>query len=457
MSEKKQAASREKEATIKNDLNKNHTCNSINKEEEKIIETMNKKYAIVHTNSTHVLVEKDDNTFVLDSKKSIVLLHENDIFVDSKGKSQNKANFWFKHPNRRSYKDIVFDPVRPGHYEGNYNIFTGFSVIPKKRDCSLFWEHVSKVICNGDESHYQYVRKWMACVIQKPDLLATALVLKGLQGTGKNKFVEYFGEIFGKYFLTITSLNHLLGRFNSHLQNAYLILANEAIWGGDRREIGALKSIITDPTIFIEAKGKDGLQIQNCRHLIICTNEDWAVHMDLDDRRFFVLDVSSIHKEDTLYFKKLTDHMSNGGVEALLFDLLNENLDSFNPRIMPANEAGFDMKMKSASTSEKYIYEALKIGAWNLASADSLWNFNNKSFQDLYLNYKDWCEMEGFKNEYSSQFGKALKKLIPSMKKTRPLTDDRVRQYIFPSLEECRLEFQQFTKQTEKIWNDNLG
>lgn len=36
--------SEKKQATIKNDLNKNHTCNSIKNEEEKIIKKMNKKW-----------------------------------------------------------------------------------------------------------------------------------------------------------------------------------------------------------------------------------------------------------------------------------------------------------------------------------------------------------------------------------------------------------------------------
>jgi hypothetical protein len=295
----------------------------------------------------------------------------------------------------------------------------------------------------------------MASVIQNPALLATAIVLRGQQGTGKNKFAEYFGKIFGKYFLTITSLNHIIGKFNSHVQNTYLILANEAIWGGDKREIGNLKAIITDPTIFIEAKGKDGFQIKNCRHLIICSNEDWAVPRDLDDRRFFCLDVSSKHKEDISYFKKLDDQMSNGGIEALLYDLQNENLDNFDPRIMPPNDAGFDMKMKSASTSELYIFEALKAGSWEISAGVPIGEFGDKTCKTLRRHYSEWCEEEGEKKLSSSELGKSLIKLIPSMIRKRPSEDnDRFYTYIFPTLERCRLEFQQFAKEPENIWKE---
>jgi hypothetical protein len=53
---------------------------------------------------------------------------------------------------------------------------------------------------------------------------------------------------------------------------------------------------MTDPTIIIEGKGRDAVPVDHCRHLIVSSNEDWAVPMDLDDRRFFVLNVSSHRK-----------------------------------------------------------------------------------------------------------------------------------------------------------------
>ena len=76
--------------------------------EEKVIEEMNKKYAIIHTSSTYVLVEKDENTFVLDSFHSLRNLHANDFFTDSENKQKNKAVFWLKHPDRRSFKNLIF-------------------------------------------------------------------------------------------------------------------------------------------------------------------------------------------------------------------------------------------------------------------------------------------------------------------------------------------------------------
>ena len=227
-----------------------------------IIEELNQKLAIVHTSSTYILIEKDEIDFVLDSKTSLLTLYENQVVHELKAendkKPPTKAQLWLKSPDRRTYKNIVFNPRIAGHYDNNFNIWKGFAVQPIKGDCSLFWDHVQQIICAGKEPHYVYIRKWLAHLIQNPWIIATAIVLRGKQGTGKGTFVEAIGKLLGSHYAPLANLDQILGRFNSHLKNAILVLADEAIWGGNKREIGALKALITEPKMFIEGKGKDG-------------------------------------------------------------------------------------------------------------------------------------------------------------------------------------------------------
>lgn len=420
--------------------------------EEKVLREFNKRYAIVRTSTTYILVQKSPTAFELDSRSSFKAFHENDFFINSQGKNQNKATFWLKHPQRRTFENIVFNPQKPGDYDDNYNIFKGFAIKPIQGCCDLYWQHILEVICSNNKEHYEYVRKWMACVVQKPTLLATALVLRGLQGTGKSKFAEYFGLLFGPYFLTVTNLEHITGKFNSHLKYAYLIYANEAIWGGSKKEVGALKALITDPTIIIEGKGKDAIQVENCRHLVVSSNEDWAVPMDLDDRRFFALNVSSHRKEDMTYFQKLDLQMRRGGLESLLHDLLCEDLATFDPRIMPSNDSGFDMKMKAASSVEKYLFEALKDGTFHLTFPQQYHDWGPLPSEQTYQLYKDWCLREGLKHEPSSEFGKRLKKLLRAEKSRRTINGGREWWYEFATIDESRKSFEKFTKQSSHIW-----
>jgi hypothetical protein len=427
--------------------------------ESLIVDELNRTLAIVHTSSTYILIEKDETEFVLDSKTSLLILYENQVVPELSSnhsmKPTTKAHVWLKSPRRRTFRNIVFNPKIAGHHDGNFNIWKGFAVKSVEGNCSLFWNHLKVIVCCGKEAHYIYVRKWLAHLIQKPWIIATALVLRGKQGTGKGTFVETIGKLLGLHYAPLASLDQILGRFNSHLKNAILIFADEAIWGGNRKEIGALKALITEPRLFIEAKGKDGYWIDNFKRLIVSSNENWAVHLDPDDRRFFVLDVSDARKEDLAYFNAIRQQLENGGYEALMHDLLNEDLVGFDPKIMPENFAGFDMKLESATSIDRFVHASLKEGCWDHAYAGPSATLTNVTIDTFYDHYKTWCEREKQLILRKEQVGKRLRAIFPGLATKRtPREENPLRPciYIFPSLEECRISFEKFYKQSPAIW-----
>ncbi len=329
-----------------------------------VIEELNKRHAIVRIDQTYILTEKrsdifDGMDFVLESKQSLKLYYEDEMVLSHNGKPCSKADIWLRSPLRHKYDGITFDPNHVGPVNGRYNIWKGFAVAPVKRDCSLYWAHVYDNICLGVKKMYDYVRKWGAYVFQYPNKVHSALVICGLQGVGKNMFVDPLGFLLGPHYIKLSSLSELLSHFNAHLKNGVLINANEALWGGNKKETGALKAIITESTFLCEAKGKDAIQLPNYRHIVITSNEDWPVDLDADDRRFFVVKVAETHKENHSYFKAIQEQLSNGGYEALLYDLLNEDLTGFDPRVFPISLCAFDIKMRSAKSVDRYIYHVL--------------------------------------------------------------------------------------------------
>ena len=128
--------------------------------EESVVEELNKKHAVVHTDQFYILTEKHDPVmggvnFSLESKQSFLNTYENQIVYLPKGKPKNKAQIWIKHQKRRQFEGIIFHP-QPKEIEGNYyNIFRGFSVEPKKGSCEKYKEHTRTVICsNNSEPKY---------------------------------------------------------------------------------------------------------------------------------------------------------------------------------------------------------------------------------------------------------------------------------------------------------------
>ncbi|MFA6263705.1 MAG: primase-helicase family protein [Candidatus Babeliales bacterium] len=430
--------------------------------EDAVVDELNQKHAIVRIDQTYILTEKDNDLFggkdfTLESRQSFRLYYEDEVVLCSDGKQRSKADIWLKSPRRRKYDGITFDPKIVGPVNERYNIWKGFAIEPVAGDCSLFWAHVRDTICSGNEVTYKFLRKWMAYVFQHPDVVHTALVICGSQGVGKNKFIDPLGFLLGQHYVKLSSLAELLSHFNAHLKNGVLINANEALWGGNKKETGALKAMITEPICLIESKGRDSIQLRNYKHVVVTSNEDWPVDIDPDDRRFFVLKVSENHKEDTTYFADMQNQLENGGYAALLYDLLNEDVSDFNPRKLPVSTDSFAIKLRSADSTDRYLYFVLHEGIFytgeRLPSQEAGWSdIYTDMFYDLYA---QWCDESNEKKITKNIFCQKVKERIPSITTYRPSgSGKRPRKYRVPDIEDARKEFSKAYRVGEEIWDD---
>lgn len=429
--------------------------------EDNVINELNKIHAVVHPNQTYILTEKintfGDKDFSLESRQSFKAFYEDEMILCIDGIERSKADLWLKNPKRRKYKDIIFDPTTTESKE-HYNLWKGFTRTPKNGDCSKYWDHVKNNICDDNQELYIYVRKWVAYVFQYPAEVHTALVLCGSQGVGKNSFVEPLGVLLGSHFAPLSSLHELVSNFNYHLKNAVLIHANEALWGGNKKELGTIKAMITDHTCLIEGKGKDSIVVQNCKHAIFTSNEDWPVHIDPDDRRFVTMLVSEKHKEDHAYFEAIQEELDNGGYEALLYDLLNEDFTKFNPRKMPSSADSFEIKLRSAESPHRYIYAVLSEGRFSIGNAlyqgIAIWPETIPK-DAAYKDYVEWCQNNGEQALSKELFGRIIKKVIASISDIRLGGESRVRCYQLPSLQKTQEEFcKAFKEDPERIFDN---
>jgi hypothetical protein len=113
----------------------------------------------------------------------------------------------------------------------------------------------------------------------------------------------------------VSNVRHLAGNFNFHLRDTLVLFADEVEWFDDPQAAGVLKMLITEPELPIEPKGRNVFMVKNMLSNIIASNSNWIVPADLDDRRFFVLDVSDKRVGDGAYFGAIAEQMERGGRE----------------------------------------------------------------------------------------------------------------------------------------------
>jgi hypothetical protein len=238
------------------------------------------------------------------------------------------GEFWLEHRHRRTYREVVFAPPPLTCQEDDYNLWTGFTVepdpnpVPEDR-CPRFLDHLWRVICNGDADIFNYLLDHLALIVQRPgDIKATgiAVVMRGDAGAGKGTFVELFGSLFGvgRHYIQVDKQKHLTGAFNDHLSGKVVVFADEAVWAGDKRDIGALRRLVTERYVTVERKFKDAVTEQNCIHLFMATNEDWVWPASVKERRGFILDIHKQVHTNQAYFNAIYDEWDAGGAQAFL-------------------------------------------------------------------------------------------------------------------------------------------
>ncbi len=249
------------------------------------------------------------------------------------------GHWWLKHRDRRQYEGITFQPGQGQEVDGRLNLWRGWGIEPRPGDWSLLRRHIEEVLAGGNKEAADYIIRWIAWAFQNPaERAEVALVLLGKRGTGKGTLGNALCRIFGQHGTHISSAEHLAGHFNGHLRDACLLFADEAYWPGDKGAEGSLKRLITEPDLFIEAKGRDGITVPNMLHVVMASNEDWAVPAGEEERRFAVFEVSDCRKQSEAWFQALYAEMDGGGLAAMLHDLLAFDLGDWHPRRIPRTE-----------------------------------------------------------------------------------------------------------------------
>jgi hypothetical protein len=289
-------------------------------------------------------------------------------FVEVGSEPKILSRLWMASPQRRSYDGIVFDPTRL-EVPGMYNTWRGFPIVPSTEgSCRKFLDHVLQNIANGNEPDFLWIMGFFADIVQRPaprhpeKKPGTALAIQGDQGVGKSKIGEVMRLLLGEYHVTAYKMDQVVGKFNAHLKSCLLLQADEAFWAGNKDAEGVLKSMITDPVVYIEGKFADSFPIDNHMRVFTTSNNEWVAPVEKGDRRWAVFRASNARKEDHAYFRAIDDEMANGGVAALMQYLTTFDLSKVNIRRVPDSQARFEQKTQTMRGLDAWWYEMLMEG-----------------------------------------------------------------------------------------------
>lgn len=414
------------------------------------IDDVNREFAIVGVGNRMVVMQLAADGSIVELwdfehfKKKLVKEFIRVRTGDGELKTKPLADVWLKHQRGRQYDKLVY--AMPGSVvqagERDYNGWQGFTCEPKAGNWAKNHAHLRDIICCGNDEHLAWVMNWLAALVQLPGRHAwTAIVLRGGQGIGKGHFANnMIGRLFGpQQYIHILGSGQLTAEFNEHLSGKVFIYADESTWGGDPRAAAKLKGIITEDTVPIHRKFLKMIDEPSMLHTVIASNNEWPIPIETGDRRFSVLDVSELYKQDQVYFGALLAELGSGGRAALLYDLLNYPVNESMLRTPLMTEAKTQIAVQSMKPIEHWWLEILERGT----IFDDQWPPHITKI-DLHKNYLAFIDahhhLSRDRRSTETELGMFLAKFTPVQLKMS-FNGKRERFVIIPPLDVCRAAF----------------
>lgn len=320
-------------------------------EQETLLAKMNQQHALIKNIGGHTRIarwdldEEGERRIAYQTKESFSLQYANQYVkikqLDkdntlSDGKMQAGA-WWLNHRDRREYESVVFMPGKGRMVNGNLNLWTGWKTQPKAGDWGLIRQHIFEVYANGDVAKAEYILRWLAWLLQNPGTRAeVALCLIGEKGAGKGTLGDILRRIFGRHLFQSGSADQIFGKFNQHLMETSVLIADEIKYENLKRLIGQIQTMITEPKLVVEPKGLGIIQIPNPLHMLMFAEPGHAIPAGRNERRYAVFGVSDRRVRDFKYFRALRAEIAGDGPAAMFYDLLAMDLGDWHPREIPA-------------------------------------------------------------------------------------------------------------------------
>jgi hypothetical protein len=351
------------------------------------------------------------------------------------------TNF-INNPGTHVYNEVAFSPLSTPASTLNYWIEP--SIKPLKGDWFVIQEFLHTVICNNNVKLNDYLIHYMAHMLQQPQQKpGVMIVLLSGQGEGKGTFFKILGRIWSRTTLQVCDINEVIGQFNAALERNYVVCMDEALFAGDKKSLDKLKSLVTEPKCRIEQKHQPSRSIDSYHRFFASSNHDHFVHVDKDDRRFLFIRLSSVHKQDQLYFGALNNALDDDAViAAMMHDLRKIDLTGFNIRKRPLTEEHLSQRLQSLGGFERYWHEVLQSGMFDGCSD---WDkFRFISTTSLIDKYKVYDKNAGRYNPIQEQqIVSTLKSICPSAIKVRKkMLGKQERGFDLPDIKLARREFE---------------
>ena len=344
-------------------------------------------------------------------------------------KTESFVELWCKDENIRRKERMNVYPNVDLCPEDCYNLWRPFrcEVIEGEYEAdgetlAFFLGHLKRLAGN-DEACFEFVKLWIAQMIQHPEVKSVALVFISDEGIGKGLFIEILAKMLGeqKVFQSEDPARDVWGAFNSHMKEAFVVAINEAGRKDALEAEGKIKGIITEPNLVVNEKGVKAYTVRSYHRVIYTTNRDDPVQTSKGDRRHVIMRSSDEKKGDEEYFGRLVAIKNSDRAIRTVYDYFKgmEGVPrKITESIMPMSEYHQQMKELTKDPVDLFLEDLARNRASQCVRMSNV---------HVYKEYRWFCNENGLKCDYMNthQLGmKITRKKVPGVWSGRQWKED---------------------------------
>ena len=313
------------------------------------------------------------------------------------------------------YLDFIFEP---GHVDfkqvvNNY-YWNKYRQISPPREGS--WLTINRFLKHifGEQYHLGIIYLSLLYLMPRQKLPVLVLVSEE-RGTGKTTFLDFLCVMFREN-ATILTNEDIKTRFNNHYINKLVVGIDETLLTA-KKDSEKIKSLVTAPVTYVEAKGLDRVRIEPFIHFVICSNNVYnPIIIDQMEDRYWVLEVPPIDCPDTELLAKMQKE-----VPAFLYFLKNQELSQ------PKGRLYFDMAELETEALRRIKHNRRP---WYVRTVAlmvlNIMNFLEKNHIDLTKKDLENYAKATDNQDVEKHIGRAIRQILPGHEKHNTTYDQYV-------------------------------
>jgi hypothetical protein len=196
------------------------------------------------------------------------------------------------------------------------NLYTPSNVEPRSGDYGPWLEFLEQLFPIERERHL--VMRWIATLYAKPEvrMIYALLLVSSETGTGKSSLGNIIAQLVGVHNTSFPSESTLAEPYNNWIARKRAVICNEIYSGASFKMFNKLKDLITEPTITLRQMYRDGIDMRNWAHFVLCSNSFQPLKLDEKDRRIFAPTVTETRWPDEKW-EAFHNWIAAGGIQII--------------------------------------------------------------------------------------------------------------------------------------------